>query len=99
MNKKIKLFFTAGKVPTAKEREQAAALDMTCFRNASRVGVTLEAADEVAGAVPERYRKVPGCLVQAVGLTADARAAQAKAEAEAKAQAEADVIKAKQHRR
>ena len=97
MADKIRLFFTAGKVPTAQEREQAAALGMTCFRNVSRVGATLEVASEVAGAVPERYKALKGCKVVAVGPTAEELAA--KVQAEAKAQAEADALKAKQNRR
>jgi hypothetical protein len=95
MSAKLRLYFTAGKTPTSAERAEAAALGITCFRNAQHVGSAsaIETVSAVAGAVPTFYVKA-GAAVIKVGLTAEERAAEA-----AKVQAEAETTKNSQRRR
>ena len=96
------IFFAAGAIPTKAELEQAKALGMTAFRNATKQGALPTGECTLAGAVPERYRKLPNVkivLAKRASTVDDEAAAKAKADAEEKAQAEADALKNKQQRR
>jgi hypothetical protein len=53
------IFFAAGAIPTKEELAQAKALGMTAFRNAKKHGALPVGECTLAGAVPERYRKLP----------------------------------------
>jgi hypothetical protein len=80
------IFFAAGSVPTAQELAQAKALGMTAFRNAKKPGALPVGECTLAGAVPERYRKLPNVKIVAAKRESTAE----ELEAEAKSQAEAD---------
>ena len=91
------LYFTAGVVPTDKERAAAAALAITAFRNSEHATHLREHCNVVAGAVPSAYLNVEGIEVVKPGPTAEELAAEeaakaAKIDAETKAQAEADAL-------
>ena len=57
------IFFAAGMIPTADELAQAKALGMTAFRNAKKHGALPVGECTLAGAVPERYRKMPNVKI------------------------------------
>lgn len=50
------IFFAKGAIPTQEELDQAKALGMLAFRNATKPGALPAGECTLAGAVPERYK-------------------------------------------
>ena len=57
------IFFAASSIPTQQELAQAKALGMTALRNAQKPGSLPVGDCTLAGAVPERYRKLPNVKI------------------------------------